>query len=434
MDEAEWDVLLDINLSSTERIDQVLLDEDVLSPDGRIVGVSSISGIAGNRGQVNYATSKAGVIGRVEALSRQLRGAARTINAVAPGFIETQMTDAMPFGHARGRQADQLARPGRQAGRRRRDRRVVRRAGVGRAERQRHPRLRPAAARGMSGARAQAARLLRKAFAGALPVPLPGRSAELTDDERTLDDVEIDREHLAAYNRVCGFRLTDELPPTYLHVVAFPLALSLMTARSFPFGVIGLVHIENRIEQRAPGRGDERPSLRVRAENLRDHEKGRAVDLVGEATIDGEVVWRDVSTYLRRGGGGRRRRLVGEEAPSATRRRAPTAQWKVPGDIGRRYADVSGDRNPIHLHPLSAKLFGMPGAIAHGMWVKARCLAALEGLLPDGARLRGELQGADGPARQGRLRRLVRRRRSRVRGARRAQGQAAPHRAASPAS
>jgi acyl dehydratase len=54
----------------------------------------------------------------------------------------------------------------------------------------------------------------------------------------------------------------------------------------------------------------------------------------------------------------------------------------VPGDIGRRYADVSGDRNPIHLHPLSAKAFGMPGAIAHGMWVKARCLAALEGTLP----------------------------------------------------
>jgi hypothetical protein len=222
-----------------------------------------------------------------------------------------------------------------------------------------------------------------KAFAGALPVPLPGRSSELGDDERTLDDVEIDREHLAAYDRVCGFRLTDTLPPTYLHVVAFPLALSLMTARSFPFGVIGLVHIENRIEQRRPVSVTERPSLRVHAENLRDHDKGKAVDLVGEATVDGEVVWRDVSTYLRRGGGG-----DGDSGGSKKKgkRDAPpraTAQWKVPGDIGRRYADVSGDRNPIHLHPLSAKLFGMPGAIAHGMWVKARCLAALEGLLPE---------------------------------------------------
>jgi acyl dehydratase len=54
-----------------------------------------------------------------------------------------------------------------------------------------------------------------------------------------------------------------------------------------------------------------------------------------------------------------------------------TATWKLPGDLGRQYAGVSGDRNPIHVHPLSAKLFGFPTAIAHGMWTKARCLAAL---------------------------------------------------------
>jgi 3-oxoacyl-[acyl-carrier protein] reductase len=113
MDDAEWDVLLDINLSSTERIDAVLLGEDVLSADGRIVGVSSISGIAGNRGQVNYATSKAGVIGRVEALSKALRGSGRTINAVAPGFIETKMTDAMPFATREvGKRINSLAQGG----------------------------------------------------------------------------------------------------------------------------------------------------------------------------------------------------------------------------------------------------------------------------------------------------------------------------------
>lgn len=98
MSEKEWDLLMDINLSSTERIDEALLGGDVLAADGRIVGVSSISGIAGNRGQVNYATSKAGVIGRVEAMAKELAGTGRTINAVAPGFIETQMTAAMPFG------------------------------------------------------------------------------------------------------------------------------------------------------------------------------------------------------------------------------------------------------------------------------------------------------------------------------------------------
>jgi acyl dehydratase len=59
------------------------------------------------------------------------------------------------------------------------------------------------------------------------------------------------------------------------------------------------------------------------------------------------------------------------------------AIWRVPGDIGRRYASVSGDSNPIHLHDVAAKALGQPGAIAHGMWTKARCLAALEGTLQD---------------------------------------------------
>jgi 3-oxoacyl-[acyl-carrier protein] reductase len=96
MEEDQWDMVLAINLTSQLRINEVLIDEDVLRPGGRIVGVSSVSGIAGNRGQVNYATSKAGVIGLVDALAPLLAPRPATINAVAPGFIETQMTAAMP--------------------------------------------------------------------------------------------------------------------------------------------------------------------------------------------------------------------------------------------------------------------------------------------------------------------------------------------------
>jgi acyl dehydratase len=59
--------------------------------------------------------------------------------------------------------------------------------------------------------------------------------------------------------------------------------------------------------------------------------------------------------------------------------------WRVPGDAGRRYAGVSGDRNPIHLHGLTARLFGQSSPIAHGMWLEARCLAALEGRVPEAA-------------------------------------------------
>ncbi|WP_250465019.1 MULTISPECIES: 3-oxoacyl-ACP reductase [unclassified Caballeronia] len=93
-----WDSVIDINLLAQERMDEALLAQSVIGAGGRIVAVSSISGIAGNRGQTNYATSKAGVIGRVQSMAPILHARGITINAVAPGFIETQMTARMPFG------------------------------------------------------------------------------------------------------------------------------------------------------------------------------------------------------------------------------------------------------------------------------------------------------------------------------------------------
>ncbi len=92
----QWQSLMEVNLSSQERINDALLERGLLRRNGRIVCVSSMSGIAGNAGQTNYATSKAGVIGMVQALAPVLRERGATINAVAPGFIETQMTAAMP--------------------------------------------------------------------------------------------------------------------------------------------------------------------------------------------------------------------------------------------------------------------------------------------------------------------------------------------------
>ncbi|OAJ54413.1 3-oxoacyl-ACP reductase [Paraburkholderia ginsengiterrae] len=97
MTEAAWQSVIDINLSAQERIDDALLAGGILRDGGRIIGVSSISGIAGNLGQTNYATSKAGVIGRVQSMAPHLRARGITINAVAPGFIETQMTAKIPL-------------------------------------------------------------------------------------------------------------------------------------------------------------------------------------------------------------------------------------------------------------------------------------------------------------------------------------------------
>jgi 3-oxoacyl-[acyl-carrier protein] reductase len=113
MPEERWSSLMEINLSSEERIDDKLLERGLLRPNGRIVCVSSMSGIAGNSGQTNYATSKAGVIGMVEAMAPELAGRGVTINAVAPGFIETQMTAAMPIApREAGRRLSSLSQGG----------------------------------------------------------------------------------------------------------------------------------------------------------------------------------------------------------------------------------------------------------------------------------------------------------------------------------
>ena len=113
MDEDRWNMVLGINLGAQERIDDELLAREVIRENGRIVSVSSMSGIAGNAGQTNYATSKAGVIGMVESMAAPVGKKGLTINAVAPGFIETQMTAAMPIAtREAGRRMNSLAQGG----------------------------------------------------------------------------------------------------------------------------------------------------------------------------------------------------------------------------------------------------------------------------------------------------------------------------------
>jgi acyl dehydratase len=204
------------------------------------------------------------------------------------------------------------------------------------------------------------------------------RGDTLPDSRYGLAAQAIDRAHLTAYQQVCGFRVSDELPPTYLHVLAFPLSVALMVEQAFPFPLVGLVHVANSITVARPVRSEESISFTVRAADLRTHPAGRQVDLVAEARADGELVWSSRSTYLRRG-------KPLEPRPEKTPAGEPAgavSYVSAPADIGRKYGAVSGDRNPIHLNALTAKAFGFPRAIAHGMWLKARTLASLEGRLP----------------------------------------------------
>lgn len=220
---------------------------------------------------------------------------------------------------------------------------------------------------------------------GASRLPLVGgpRAQDVPDTVLSLNEVSVDRARLAAYDRVCSFPLRDELPATFVHVLAFPLHLRLMTDPAFPFPALGLVHIENQITQHRAALASDTLDLRVWAEPLEPHPRGRKFDLRSEARVGPELVWEETSTILKRGGGGEgaepRRKdgaRPGDELPV-------TATWRLPGDLGRRYGGVSGDLNPIHIHPLSARLLGFPTAIAHGMWTKSRCLAALGPRLPE---------------------------------------------------
>jgi hypothetical protein len=216
---------------------------------------------------------------------------------------------------------------------------------------------------------------------------VPGRGEDVPDLELTLDGVRPEAERVAAYARVCGFALRDTLPPTYPHVLAFPLHMAVMADSSFPFGAVGLVHVENRIVQQRPLGIGEELRLVVRPTPLQPHPRGRTFGLVTEVWSGGEKAWESTSTMLRRGSEkpddgreaqGSKERPTGPE-PELT----PSAEWRLGGDLGRRYGAVSGDRNPIHMHSLTARPLGFPSAIAHGMWTKARCLAALGGRLPD---------------------------------------------------
>ncbi|MER8264405.1 MaoC/PaaZ C-terminal domain-containing protein [Streptomyces griseus] len=190
---------------------------------------------------------------------------------------------------------------------------------------------------------------------------------------------------LAAYGRICGFPETGALPLTYPHVLAFPLTMRLMTGRAFPLPVLGLVHTWIEITPHRTVQPAERLELSVYARELTPHRRGTEVTMATEARVDGELVWESSSGYL-----SRHRRATPGHAPPDRAATAPEdlpahAEWRLPGDLGRRYGAVSGDRNPIHLHPLTARLFGFPRAVAHGMWTVARCLAEAD----DPAGIRG---------------------------------------------
>jgi len=202
-------------------------------------------------------------------------------------------------------------------------------------------------------------------------LPATGLRTWLTLDPAPLDD----------YRRVCSDTSTAVLPPAYPHTLAFPLQLQLMTADDFPFPLIGLVHLRNKIRILRPLGGLGGVHVSVHAQGLRAHEKGATFDIVTQLQDGLGPLWEEHSTLLCRG-----LELPGTPAepgtPVASLPLHDVTRWAAAADIGRRYAWVAGDYNLIHLSALSAKPFGFQQAIAHGMWTLARSLAALQEHIP----------------------------------------------------
>ncbi|MET9184058.1 MaoC family dehydratase [Streptomyces tendae] len=228
---------------------------------------------------------------------------------------------------------------------------------------------------------------------GALLSPLrrPRPDADFPRTRLVLPGLRVDLARLAAYERACGFATgADALPVTYPHVLGFPLAMRLMSGRDFPLPLLGLVHTSIGITRRTALPATAEYELAVHVEGLAPHRRGTEATVVTEIRTGGDLVWESRSTYLARHRTTARPPAAGG-TPAGEREPLPArAEWHLAGDIGRRYGAASGDRNPIHLHPLTARLFGFPRAIAHGMWTVARCLA--EHGTPDAAVVRAEFR------------------------------------------
>lgn len=219
-----------------------------------------------------------------------------------------------------------------------------------------------------------------------------GNSGKISKDQLPqatyyVDDLHIEQDNLNDYRKICGFADNGKVPITYFAVLSQTLQMNMMVKEPFPFAMLGLVHVDNSVTQYRPIGERETVAMSVTFDNLRDHAQGQQFDFVTTVKSADKVIWEGISTYLSR-----------SKKPSSSQDKKSTPRpvtvkplvnekgvhsiFEVPEDIGRRYAFVSGDFNLIHLHPLSARAFGFPKAIAHGMWSKAKCLAMMDEL-PD---------------------------------------------------
>lgn len=265
--------------------------------------------------------------------------------------------------------------------------------------------------------------LYRRALVDAVKAKISsnGSLGSLPDEAFLADHPGVTEDHLEQYRQLFNGEVFDgvhrrSLPSVLIHIAAFPVQMALMGSDDFPLQLMGLVHLSNEVEHHQPIVAGQPLQIRTYAENLRGHRRGTQVDIITEVfsgataelaqaseapgkvesvpgRVEGservvkleEVLWRSTSTYLSRGvyvsGEASEEDQQGSGRRGGRRDFTPprqTAAWQLDAGIGRDYAAVSGDYNPIHLSSVSAKVLGMQRAIAHGMYGAGRMLEGRE--------------------------------------------------------
>lgn len=185
----------------------------------------------------------------------------------------------------------------------------------------------------------------------------------------------------ATYAALCGFPAVDPLPITWPNILARGLQLTVMTAPEFPLKLAGIVHVRQIIRRYRHIRAGEPLAARCVVEGHRVVRSGGEFDVRTTVTAGDEPVWEGVTTILSRAIKGDGEKRPHPPDPRWTVQRS--VSWSLPADLGRRYAAVSQDYNPIHLSPWTSRFFGFSRPIVHGWWSLARALAELDHDLPE---------------------------------------------------
>lgn len=192
-----------------------------------------------------------------------------------------------------------------------------------------------------------------------------------------LEKASLQPNDLKKYNKVCGFDHTLIVPATYIHTFIFPLHTQLLSQPEVPYPMLGLIHFANSIKQNRPLYVGEEFSATCKFGNLIAHDKGQAFELYTYIEVKGKRIWEDTSIYFYKSGKEGIGSVLEWDQPELPENSIKTT-WDLHQNLGIEYAIASGDFNPIHLHPLSAKMFGFQRHIIHGMWSAGKVLSSLE--------------------------------------------------------